>query len=180
MRVEAAMDAGPVLLQRAVPIEPEDDAGTLHDRLTTVGASALGDALQALARGEATWTPQDEAQVTWAPKLRDEDCRLDLAEASRVLVNRVRGLSPEPGAYLLLGDRRRLKVLRAEARAGAGQPGAILSLEPEALVLGAGDGALALLQVQPEGKRRMAGAEFARGRRLQLGTRLDQTERSEA
>lgn len=171
MRVEEGMDAGPILLQRGIPIRPEDDAGTLRDRLAALGPSALADALQVLGRGQAVWTPQDEAQVTWAPKLRDGDCGLEIEGDPVPLVNRVRGLSPDPGAYLRWGGRR-LKVLRAQARPDAGPPGIILTIDDQALVLGTGDGALALLAVQPEGKRRMTGAEFARGQRLQVGARL--------
>lgn len=171
MRIEAGMDAGPILLQRAIPIGPEEDAGTLHDRLAALGASALADALQLLARGEAVWTPQDDARAILAPKLRDEDCRLDLSGDPVLLVNQVRGLSPAPGTYLLW-DGRRLKVLRAQARPEVGAPGTILRIDDQALVLGTGSGALALLEVQPEGKRRMTGAEFARGQRLRVGGRL--------
>lgn len=171
MRIQEGLDAGPILLQRATPIAPEEDAGALHDRLAALGASALAEALRLLAGGEAIWMPQDETQVTWAPKLRDEDCRVELEGDPMSLVNRVRGLSPAPGAYLLWGGRR-LKLLRTQARTEAGPARAILAIEEQALVLGTGAGALALLQVQPEGKRPMTGAEFAHGQRLQAGMRL--------
>ena len=171
MRVEEGMDRGAVLLQRAIPIAPEDDAGTLHDRLAGLGASALADALGILARGEAVWTPQNDAGATQAPKIRDEDCRMDLVGDPVSLVNRVRGLSPAPGAYLPWNGQR-LRVLRAERRLGAGAPRAILRIEDRALVCGTGAGAVALSEVQPEGKRRMTGAEFARGQRLEGGGRL--------
>ncbi len=171
MRVEEGMDTGALLLQRAIPIAPEDDAGTLHDHLAALGASALADALQMLARGEAVWTPQNDALATQAPKIRDEDCRLDLAGEPVPLVNRVRGLSPAPGAYLLWRGQR-LKVLRAEKRPDAAPPGAILRIEERALVCGTGAGAVALCEVQPQGKRRMTGAEFARGQRLRVGEDL--------
>ncbi len=171
MRIEEGMDAGPMLIQRAIPIAPEDDAGTLHDRLADLGASTLAEALQMLAREEAIWTPQNAALVTRAPKLRDEDCRLELMGDPLPIVNRIRGLSPAPGAYLFWRGQR-LKVLRAEKRPDGGPPSAILGIESQALICGTGDGALALLEVQPEGKRRMTGAEFARGQRLQAGGRL--------
>jgi methionyl-tRNA formyltransferase len=171
MRVEGRMDAGPMLLQRRCPIRPDDDAGSLHDRLAPLGAEALAEALHLLAAGRAVWSPQDDSQATAAPKLTDADCRLDLAAPPGHLVNQVRGLSPAPGAYLALDGGQRLKVLRASAREGSGLPGHILALEEEALVLAAAEGALALLSVQPEGKRRMSGAEFARGRRLRAGER---------
>ena len=172
MRVEAAMDAGPVLLQRKIPIMPRDDAGMLSDRLAELGAVALAEAIALLANGQAVWMPQDEARATWAPKLRDEDCRLDLAGDPASLVNRVRGLTPAPGAYLPLPDGRRLKVLGIQARPEAGPPALVLRIEGPTLVLGTGTGAVGLVEVQPEGKRRMSGAEFARGQRLPVGARL--------
>jgi len=169
MRVEARMDAGPLLLRRPCPIRPEDDAGSLHDRLAPLGAAALAEALDLLERGEARWQPQDETAATVAPKLGDADCRLDLAEGVPSLVNRIRGLAPLPGAYLPAPGGRRLRVLRAAAAAGAGPRGAVLETTEAAVVVGTGAGALALLEVQPEGKRRMTGAEYARGRRLAAG-----------
>jgi methionyl-tRNA formyltransferase len=171
MRVEEGMDTGAMLLQRSVPIGVEDDAGTLHDRLAELGAAALTDALQILARGEAIWRPQNEVEATQAPKIRDEDCRLDLMGDPVCFVNRVRGLSPAPGAYLLWSGQR-LKVLRAQMRQEAGPPGTILRIESQTLVCGTGAGAVAFVEVQLEGKRRMTGAEFARGQRLRGGGRL--------
>ena len=85
------------------------------------------------------------------------------------LVNRIRGLSPTPGAYLLLKGGRRIRLLKAEVRPEAGPPGAVLRVDEAAVVLGTGNGALALLEVQPEGKRGMSGAEFARGQHLRAG-----------
>jgi methionyl-tRNA formyltransferase len=170
MRIEAAMDAGPILLQRATPIDPGDDAGSLHDRLAALGAEALAEGVRLLKGGRGVWTPQDESRVSWAPKLQDEDCRLDLAGDPTSLVNRVRGLTPAPGAYVLLKDGRRLRLSKVERRPEVGEPGVIIRIEDSALVIGTGEGAVALLAVQPEGKRRMTGAEFAHGRRLAVGS----------
>jgi methionyl-tRNA formyltransferase len=171
MRVEERMDAGPILLQRTCPIRPEDDTGILHDRLAALGAEALSEALRILSAGSGAWIPQDETRVSLAPKLGDADCRLEFAGPPAALVNRIRGLSPTPGAYLGMSDGRRLRILRAEARSASAPPGVILGVEQTAVVVGTGEGAVALLEVQSEGTRRMAGAEFARGQRLQAGTR---------
>ncbi len=171
MRIEEGMDTGAVLLQRKTAITPEDDAGTLHERLAELGAAALAEAMRMLAEGRAVWTPQPEVGASQAPKIRDEDCRLDFAAGPVAFANRVRGLSPLPGAYLTWKNQR-LKVLRAVPDPQEGAPGAVLRLESQALVCGAGEGAVALLDVQPEGKRRMSGGEFARGQRLRLGERL--------
>jgi methionyl-tRNA formyltransferase len=169
MRVEGQMDAGPILLQRTCPIRAEDDAGSLHDRLAVLGAAALADAARILAAGEGRWLPQDPAKVSLAPKLDDADCRVEMAGDPVSLVNRIRGLSPVPGAYLTLADGQRLRLLKAEVREGSGPPGTILAVEQAPVVVATGGGAIGLLEVQPAGKRRMAAAEFARGRRLRVG-----------
>jgi methionyl-tRNA formyltransferase len=169
MRVEEPMDAGAILLQRACPILPDDDAGSLHDRLAGLGADALAEALSILAAGDAIWIPQDGSQVSVAPKLSDGDCRLHLAGDPVALVNRIRGLSPAPGAYVLLTGGQRLRVLTAEARQASGPPGVVLAIDETVVVLGTGEGSLALRDVQLEGKRRMSGAAFAHGRRLRVG-----------
>ena len=171
MRVEAAMDAGPVLLQRRVPIAPDEDAGALHDRLAEEGACALAEGLGFLAVGQAVWRPQDDSRATHAPKITDAECRLGLPMEPAVFVNRVRGLAPSPGAYLALRDQR-LKILRAAVRSNGAPAGTILEIADQALVIGTGPGAVALLEVQSEGRRRMAGAEFARGQRLTAGGSL--------
>lgn len=171
MRVEERMDAGPILLQRATPIRPEDDAGSLHHRLAVLGAATLAEALRILAAGDGRWTPQDDSRVSLAPKLGDADRRVEFAGDPSALVNRIRGLSPAPGAYVILEDRRRLRLLKAEAREVSGPPGAVLAIEDTSVVVGTGAGAVALREVQPEGKRRMTAAEFARGWRLRIGSR---------
>jgi len=171
MRVEEQMDAGPILLQRASPILPEDDAGSLHDRLAVLGAVTLADALRILAGGDGHWTPQDASRVSLAPKLGDADCRAELAGDPVSLVNRIRGLSPAPGAYVILADGQRLRLLKAETREASGPPGVILAIEETSVMVGTGAGAVALLDVQPAGKRRMTAAEFVRGRRLSVGAR---------
>ena len=171
MRVEAAMDAGPVLLQRRMPIAPEENAGSLHDRLAEEGALALAAGLELLAAGQANWSPQDDSRATQAPKITDAECRLSLPAEAAAVVNRVRGLAPAPGAYLPLRHQR-LKILQAAARADGAPPGTILEIADHALAIGTGAGAVALLEVQPEGRRRMTGAEFARGQRLTPGELL--------
>jgi len=169
MRVEGQMDAGPILLQRTCPIRPEDDAGSLHDRLAVLGAAALADAARILAAGEGWWVPQDPGKVSLAPKLGDADCRVEMAGDPVSLVNRIRGLSPVPGAYLTLADGQRVRLLKAVVRQGSGPPGTILAIEEAPVVVATGGGAIGLLEVQPAGKRRMTAAEFARGRRLRVG-----------
>jgi len=172
MRVEARVDAGPVLLQRRSAIGSEEDAGALTERLALLGADVLAEGLALLAQGRGVWAPQDEAQATYAPKIGDRDRLLPLEGSPAAIVNRVRALSPAPGAYLRLAGGGRLKVFRAQARADPAPAALVAGVEAGALVLGTGPASVALLEVQPEGKRRMTGAEFARGLRLRAGDRL--------
>ncbi|MBI3003251.1 MAG: methionyl-tRNA formyltransferase [candidate division NC10 bacterium] len=170
IRMTERVDAGPVLLQRTEAIRDEDTAGTLGERLSRLGAEALAEALVALEKGEARPVPQDEALASVAPKLSAADQRLDWGEAAEALRNRIRGLTPEPGALTALAGET-LKVLAAaveEGEAGAA-PGTLLAVTRQGPVVATGRGRLCLLTVQPEGRRPMDGAAFARGRRLAAG-----------
>ena len=119
MRVEGRMDAGPILLQRACPILPEDDTGILHERLAALGPEALSDALRILSAGSGTWVPQDETQVSGGPEaLGDADCRLEFSGPAAALVNRIRGLSPAPGAYLVMPNGKRVRILQGRTTPG--------------------------------------------------------------
>jgi methionyl-tRNA formyltransferase len=173
IRMTERVDAGPILLQRAERIREEDTAGTLGERLSRLGAAALAEVLLALERGEARGIPQDEALATSAPKLTATDQRLNWTEAAAALRNRVRGLTPEPGALTTHGGET-LRVLEAaveEKDAGA-PPGTLVAVDRRGPVVATGRGRLRLLRVQPEGKRPMDGAAFARGRRLTPGARF--------
>lgn len=174
MQIEARMDAGPILLQQAEPIRPEDTAGTLSDRLALVGAELLCRALDQVARGTASLTPQDERGATYAPKLKPEDTRFDWTRDAKALENLVRGLMPRPGAATRFCGRM-VKVLECVVEAAPGAaPGTVLAIDRDRGVLVAtGKGALRLKRVQPENRRAMGAEEFARGYRLRPGTAFD-------
>ncbi len=171
MEMVEAMDAGPILLQRAIPITGEDDAGTLHERLAILGAEALTEVLAAIERGEIRKIPQEDARATFAPKLPPDLGRLDWTRGAAELWNLIRGLSPEPGAYTFFRHRL-VRVLRARPEPGEGQerPGVILGIRPGGgILVGTGEGRLLLLRLQPEGRRMMTAEEFARGYRAEPG-----------
>lgn len=174
MQIEARMDAGPILLQQAEPIRPDDTAGTLSDRLAFVGAELLCRSLDQVARGTASLTPQDERVATYAPKLKPEDTRFDWTRDAKALENMVRGLMPDPGAAVRFGGRM-VKVLECVVEAAPGAPpGTVLAVDREKGVLVAtGKGGLWLKRVQPENRRAMGAEEFARGYRLRPGTAFD-------
>jgi methionyl-tRNA formyltransferase len=171
MLMDLGLDTGPVLRQREVPIGADDDAGTLGARLAEVGAGELAATVDDLAEGTATPRPQDDARATFAPKLRASDRLLDWSSPARAVVDRCRALSPEPGATTTFRGAV-LKVLRAEVAAAAGEPGSIVEVARDGVVVACADGAVRLLDVAPAGRRRMSGADLARGLRPLVGERL--------
>lgn len=171
MRMDEGLDTGPILLQGREPIRPDDDAGTLGQRLAVLGGRLLVETLDRLATGELEERPQDHDRATAAPKLTPEEEWIDWSEDAEAVLRRIRALAPEPAARTRFRGMA-LKVLRAGPANGSGPAGAILEASKERLVVAAGEGALSLEEVIPEGRGRMTGAEFARGRRPQTGEAL--------
>jgi methionyl-tRNA formyltransferase len=172
MRMEEGLDTGPVCREECMPIGPDMTAGELHDLLASKGAAAMVQALADLARGTLTCRPQAAAGVTYAAKIGKGETRLDFTLAAREVHNRVRGLSPAPGAWIELaqaGKAERVKVLRTQVVEGEGPPGTILDA---ALTIACGTRAVRVLEVQRSGKKPMSAAEFLRGFPLARGTRL--------
>src|SRR5574337_256520 len=170
MQMEARMDAGPLLLQRAEPIRPHDTTATLSERLAVLGAELLCQALDQVGRETVHLVPQDERSATYAPKLRSSDAHLDWTRDARVLDWLIRGLCPEPGAVTGFGGRR-VKILGAEVETAIDSPpGTVCAVDQKKGVLVAAvSGGLWLTWVQPENRRAMAAAEFARGYRVRPG-----------
>jgi len=168
MRMDAGLDTGPVARVVRIPIDAEDDAGAVMDRLCRVAAPALAVTLDELARGAVEFAAQPETGVSLAPKLTDTDRVLDATGAASALVNRVRALSPHIGARLVI-DGAPFKIWRTRLASGAYPPG--LHVRDSRLVLGCQDGALEVLELQPPSRGRVGAGEFLRGYRgsLQLG-----------
>ena len=164
MVLTAGMDEGPVLARRTTPIADEDTAGTVGERLSVEGAELLVATLPAYVDGELEPVEQSHDQATYAPKVTSEEARIDWTRPASELRNHVRGLNPVPGAWTTLGGER-LKIWRAASSARADLQPSELEVDG-GLTVGTGEGALELLEVQMHGKRRMDGAELARGLRL--------------
>lgn len=168
------LDTGPILLQREVPIEEGDTAGTLEAKLSEVGAELVLETLRGLARGTLRPTPQDDARATYAPKIKKEQARIDWTRGARELFNLIRAMEPTPGAYTAFRGRR-LKVRWARVVSEderEGEPGAVVALSPEGPVVQAGRGRLLLVRLQPEGKGVMSGRDFLNGYRVRVGERF--------
>jgi len=165
------MDAGDIILQREVPIDPEETANTLEPVLGQIGAELLMEAVNQIRLGTVSAVPQNEAAATEIRKLTKEDGRLDWALPAATLNNRLRGFIGWPGCFCELRSSR-LKILRARVEAGAGVPGEILDTSGDGPLVATADGALRLIEVQPAGKRAMDGAAYLRGYPLQPGDRM--------
>ena len=165
MQMDAGLDTGPVLLRRAIPIGAEETAGDLHDRLSRLGAEAITDALARL--DDLDPQPQPDAGVTYAQKIDKAEARLDWTQDAPHIDRQIRGLSPFPGAWTMIGGKR-VKILRSRPARGPGKPGQVLS----GLTVACGTGAVEITEVQPEGKPRMTAEAFLRGARIAPGVVL--------
>jgi methionyl-tRNA formyltransferase len=169
--LEESVDTGSVLLQARTPILPEDDAGTLHDRLADVGAEIVLHTVRLIELGKAVPRPQDPALASPAPKIFREDCRIDWHAPAQRVRNQIRGLSPSPAAFTRHGGRV-LKIYRARIAAGSLAPGTV-DVGKDFLLVGTADDPLALEDLQQEGKNRMTCGEFLRGYRISPGDRFE-------
>ena len=171
LQMDEGLDTGPVFAQRRVAMGPEDDCGTLHDRLAELGASVLLEVLADLAAGRARSTPQPEDGATYARKIEKAETRLQWQRPAAELERAVRAFRPAPGALAHLAAEP-IKVWRARIVGGEGAPGSVLRASG-ALHVACGSDALSLEELQPAGGRRMSAAEFLRGRRLAPGATFE-------
>jgi len=173
MEMTEEMDAGDVLLVRRTPITRDDTTGTLGERLAALGATAIGEAIDGLHAGTLRAQPQPQEGVTFAPKIEREQARLDWTRPAVELERFVRAMQPAPAAFTAIGGRL-LKVHRAAlAPATRGSPGSVLAAGTAGIDVATGDGALRLVEVQLEGRKRMAVGPFLAGHPLSPGTRLE-------
>jgi len=172
MRVTQGLDAGPVCLTERIGIGPAMTAGELHDALAPIGAELMVKALVVLEQGRLSCHPQDDADATYAPKLDSAEGRIDWKLDANDVHDRIRGLSPYPGAWFEIergGKRERIRVLRSKLAEGSAAPGTVLDGK---LTVACAEGAVRLDQVQRAGKKPMEAADFLRGLKLPAGTVL--------
>ena len=156
------MDAGDIIDISRTPIDENETAGQLLDRLAVLGADLLSATLKRFEAGTVPGVPQNEAEVSYAPMLDKQVARLNFSEDAKTLHNLIRGLSPWPVAHTTL-DGKLLKVHRAILSSGKGEPGTVI--DGKKFIVACGEGALELLEVQLEGGKRMKGEDFLRGRK---------------
>jgi len=163
MRMTEGLDEGPILLSETLRIDALETAGTLHDRLSQVGADLIVRTLAGLDAGTLVATPQAEAGLTYAKKIRPKETRIDWSKPAEEVDRRIRGLSPFPGAWFIAPSDKgpvRVKALLSTAEEGDAAPGTVLD---ERLLIACGTGAVRLLRAQREGRAVQDADAFVRG-----------------
>ncbi|MFN3883921.1 MAG: methionyl-tRNA formyltransferase [Rhodocyclaceae bacterium] len=166
MRMDAGLDTGPMLLQKAIAIGADETAGSLHDKLAELGGRSIVEALQRLDTLVAQ--PQPVEGVTYAAKIDKAEAAIDWSQPADVIERRLRAFDPFPGCTAELAGTT-LKLWHAELAAGKGAPGEILAIWPDGIVVACGEGALKLTELQKPGGRRLPAADFLRGFPLAAG-----------
>jgi len=178
MLMDEGMDTGPMLLQQTEPIFPDDTAGTLSVRLADIGGKLLVKTIRELKAGTISPRPQSHAEHTLAPLLKKEDGAIPWNLAAKDIANRIRGMTPWPGAYTYAGETRWL-ISRVSVEAegivhGANStPGTVVEVWKDALLVATGHGILAVRELQPANSRRMTAAEYLAGHAVTAGLKLE-------
>jgi len=171
MQMDKGLDTGAMLRRTALPIQPDDTTGSLHDRLAALGASEIVWLLPELESGRLGAMAQDDTLASYAAKIGKEEARLDWTRPALELDRKIRAFNPFPGAFALL-DASPLKIWQASPASGSGQPGEILALTHAAMHVACGEGVLAVREVQQAGGKRLSASAFLAGHALTVGDRL--------
>jgi methionyl-tRNA formyltransferase len=188
MKLDADLDAGPIVAQQRTPIQLTDDSATLHDRLARLGAELLVQTIPDYVAGKIQPQPQPAEGVSRAPKIKKEDGRIDWNLPAKAICNRLRAFTPWPAAFTFLQSAEHcsaggamlrapkaqlLKIWKAEPVEKSGEAGTILSVDKSGIVVACGQNALRILELQREGGRRMNVAEFLAGHPLKAGEKFE-------
>lgn len=175
MLMNVGLDTGPILLQAELEILPDEDEASLEARLAEIGAELLLTTLSEVESGSVVPKEQDDSLASYAPSVKREECMIDWQSDARTIVNRVRGCSPRPGAYTFWQGSV-VKVWSAsvsEDQNGEKKSGEVVRVTDEGIIVKAGNGTVLLRIIQPENKKRMQAAEFARGYRVSIGSNFN-------
>ena len=174
MHMAAELDAGDIISQTSTPIDPDETVESLHDRLAGLGARLLVETVEQIGAGTARRTPQDASQVTYAPMLSRELSPIDWGRPARALHDQVRGLIPWPAAVAELGGVR-CKIFSTAVcgENASAAPGTVVQADKKGLKIACGgETVLEILELQPDGKKRMAASAFLQGRPIPEGSCL--------
>jgi len=175
MKMDVGMDTGDIVTQEKTPIQPGDNSQTLHDRLAQIGAELLVKTIPDIISRKIQPRPQPTDGVSHAAKIRKQDGKLDWTQPARAIWNRVRAMTPWPGAFTFLQtdpQPQLLKIWEAEPVELNGTSGEVLSADKSGIVIGCGTGSLRVLTLQREGGRRLSAQEFLAGHPLTRGQKF--------
>jgi len=174
MQMDEGMDTGPTLASATTPIERADDATRLAKRLSKLGAELLRIELPRYVAGELAPRPQEDSAATEAPLLRKADGRIEWNRSAREVHDHIRGMNPWPGAFTWL-DGRLIKVHKAERSTldpDGAEPGEVIALDPESILVACANGTIELQELQESGRKRVDARAFISGRGVQVGDRF--------
>lgn len=181
MKMDAGLDTGEILSQTRTPILPEDNSQTLHDKLAQLGADLFATTIPDYVTGKILPKPQNDSEATYAAKIKKEDGKINWNEPAEKILNRLRAFTPWPGIFTfwktfniqhLTPNIQLLKIWKAEIVEDSGDPGEILSVNKNGIIVACGKNALRISELQLEGKRRMNAPEFLAGHNLEMGDKL--------
>ncbi|RKY47899.1 MAG: methionyl-tRNA formyltransferase [Candidatus Neomarinimicrobiota bacterium] len=172
-QIKPEVDTGEILYQEKIEIKEDDTAGSLHDKLSRIGAKALVRVLDMVERGEVKPIPQNEKLATYAPKIKPEMGRIDWSKEAKNIKNLIHGLSPVPGAFSFFKNKR-VRFLKAniEDTGTSYSPGTIVYLDKKCMKIQTGRGLLLPSMLQTEGKKPLTVTEFIKGFRGNTGDRF--------
>jgi methionyl-tRNA formyltransferase len=196
MKMDEGLDTGDIVAQRRIPIHPEDDSVTLHDRLARLGAELLVQTIPDYAAGKIQPVPQPAEGASYAPKIKKEDGHIDWHRPAQIILNRLRAFTPWPGAFTFLpkamegtassvpsfaksqgSDKalpsKMVKIWKAEVVEKSGKAGEILSADRNGILVACGQNALRILELQRESGRRLNTVEFLAGHPLKAGGKFE-------
>ena len=170
MLMDEGMDTGDILLMSETSITDDEISDTLHDRLALMGAELLDKTIDGILDGSVNPMKQNEEEATYAPIIKKEMAQIDFSLPAKKIVDAIKGYNPWPCAYFtLLG--KRIKVYKAEVLSTYGEQGVVIESK-DRLVIGCGEGSVSLIEVQPEGSKRMNISDMLRGRPIEVGTKI--------
>jgi len=176
MQMDAGLDTGPVLSIRRTPILPTDDSQVLHDRLAQLGAELLAETIPDFVAGKIQPQPQPAVGSTYAAKIKKEDGKIDWQQPAQKIWNRLRAFTPWPGAFTYLQTEPKpqlLKIWKAEVVEKSGGVGEVLIADKAGIVVGCGQNALRILELQREGGKRLPAEQFLIGHPLKPGQKFN-------
>jgi methionyl-tRNA formyltransferase len=171
MQMDEGLDTGPMLLTQSEHIAANDTTGSLHDRLALLGGRLIVEALRKLSQGGLIAIPQPDEGMTYAAKISKHEANVDFRLPATVLLRRIQAFNPFPGAVAHIHETA-LKIWQASSVELTGNPGEILSVTSDAVVVACGEGALKITELQKPGGKRLLAAQFVQGFALEPGERF--------